>query len=197
MNGIEAILARIRSDGEHRAAEIREKTAAECAAITARYEKEAEALKAQLAEKNARSAQDREERLVDAAHMEAGKRMLEERQNLLDATYDAALQKLCTLPEAEYVDVLATLLVRAAEGKKEGEALFSKRDHDSVGRKAVDEANRRAGLSLTLGSETRGIHGGFVLRRGSVEINASFETLLRLEREQNANLAAKALFPSL
>lgn len=197
MNGMEAILTRIRSDGEARASEIRRSTEQACAEITARYQKEAAVLKLRLAEKNERDAKEREARLVDAAHMEAGKRLLAERQTLLDTVYDEALKKLCALPDEEYVAILTPLIVKAAEGNREGEVLFSESDRARIGQKAVDAANEKGGLALTLGKETRLIHGGFVLRRGAVEINASFETLLRLEREQNANLTAASLFPKL
>ena len=50
-----------------------------------------------------------------------------------------------------------------------------------------------AGL-LTLSEETRPIRGGFILVDGPVEVNCSFETLLRIQREKLEKPAAEILF---
>jgi V/A-type H+-transporting ATPase subunit E len=48
---------------------------------------------------------------------------------------------------------------------------------------------------LTLSDETRPIRGGFILVNGSVEVNCTFETLVRLQRGEIAGEVAKQLFP--
>lgn len=47
---------------------------------------------------------------------------------------------------------------------------------------------------LTLSEETRDIQGGFILRDGSVEVNCTFETLVRLQRTETAGDVARILF---
>ena len=47
---------------------------------------------------------------------------------------------------------------------------------------------------LSLAEETRPIRGGFILVDGPVEVNCSFETLVRLQREKLENQAAELLF---
>jgi len=47
---------------------------------------------------------------------------------------------------------------------------------------------------LTLSEETRDMRGGFVLVDGDVEINCTFETLVRLQREKLEKEVAKILF---
>ena len=47
---------------------------------------------------------------------------------------------------------------------------------------------------LTLSEETRPIQGGFILTDGPVEVNCSFEAMLRLQREQLEKPAAEILF---
>lgn len=48
---------------------------------------------------------------------------------------------------------------------------------------------------LTVSEETRPIQGGFILKNGRVEINCTFDAMIRSEREQTAGAVAKLLFP--
>lgn len=47
---------------------------------------------------------------------------------------------------------------------------------------------------LTLSDQTRSIQGGFILSDGEVEVNCSFETLVRMQREQLERQVAELLF---
>lgn len=65
-----------------------------------------------------------------------------------------------------------------------------------MGAAVVAAANRLLGEKgeLTLSQETRSIQGGFVLVNGDVEVNCTFETLVRLRRGTMAGETAKLLF---
>ena len=43
--------------------------------------------------------------------------------------------------------------------------------------------------------ETRDIRGGFILSKGEVEVNCTFETLVRLRKGEMSGEVAKLLFP--
>ena len=47
---------------------------------------------------------------------------------------------------------------------------------------------------LTLAEETRPMDGGFILSDGAVEVNCTFDTLIRLQRGALAGEVAKVLF---
>lgn len=47
---------------------------------------------------------------------------------------------------------------------------------------------------LTLSEETRPMNGGFILSDGAVEVNCTFDTLIRLQRGALAGQLAKVLF---
>lgn len=192
MNGIERITARIEADGRAQIDAVLEKGRSEAAAIEEDYRRKAEAERAALTERAEKAAGEREERLVGAAQMESRKTILAARQEMVDKAFDQALQRLCSLSHQEYVEVLAALLVRAAAGGEE--VIFSKTDRERVGEEALEKANA-AGKRLTLAEETRPLQGGFILRKGRVEVNCAFETLVRLQREKCAAQAAKLLFP--
>ena len=48
---------------------------------------------------------------------------------------------------------------------------------------------------LAVSEETRDISGGFILKDGRIEVNCTFDALVRAEREQTAGEVAKLLFP--
>ena len=48
---------------------------------------------------------------------------------------------------------------------------------------------------LTLSKETRAIQGGFILKDENVEVNCTFDTLVRLQKAETAGMVAKKLFP--
>ena len=59
---------------------------------------------------------------------------------MLDRAFELALQKLCTLPDEEYIDLLAALTVKAAQSGKE-QVIFSRKDRSRVGKAVVTRAN--------------------------------------------------------
>ena len=88
-----------------------------------------------------------------------------------------------SLPQAEYIDLLAALA--AENGSGDEELLLSAKDREAVGPAVVKAANaRKAGAAFRLSEETRETGGGLVLRRGRVELNCSFTEKLRQLRQE-------------
>lgn len=193
MNGIEKITGRIRSDAQAEADAILAAARKEAGETEASFRRQAEGERALLLAKAEKAAAEREERLVSAAQMEGRKSILAARQEMVEKAFDTALERLCSMPEEQYVQVLVGLVQKASSTGSE-EVLFSPADRKRVGKAVVEGANA-TGKHLTLSGETRPIRGGFILRDGSVEVNCAFETLIRLEKGRNAAQAAKILFP--
>ena len=156
---------------------------------------QADAQRRELTAKNEKAAAEREERLISAARMEARKVALAARQEMVDKAYDLALEKLCAMPEKTYVETVAQLLAQAAPNGQ-GEVILNPQVSASMGPAIVERANALiGGGKLTLSKTAREIRGGFILKCGNVEVNGTFETLVRLQRTQNAGAVAKQLFP--
>ncbi|WP_308856300.1 V-type ATP synthase subunit E [uncultured Oscillibacter sp.] len=195
MNGIERITARLDADTQAEIDRIRENAKAEAEKVAQGYRTQMESETAELRERSRRAAAEREERLVSAAQMEARKTALAARQEMVDKAYALALEKLCSLPEEQYIQTVVALLVQAAPDGK-GEVIFSKEQRERVGTAAVALANSRLGDGkLTVSAQTRPLKGGFILSNGRVEVNCSFDTLVRLQRAETAGEVAKRLFP--
>ena len=193
MNGIEKITQRIASDAQAEVDRILGDARDEAGRIAANYRAQADAEAAELAAKNEKAAAEREERLVSAAQMEARKVQLAAKQEMLEKAYIQALDKLCALPEEQYVAILADLLVKASSNGQE-EAVFSPEDRERVGEAAVAKANELSGKQLRLSEETQPIRGGFILKDKNVEVNCTFETLVRLQKAETAGAVAQKLF---
>ena len=140
MNGIEKITARIDADTQAEIDRILQDANAQAAAIADRYRSQAQAEDADLLAKSQRAAAEREERLISAAQMEARKTLLSARQEMVERAYQRALEKLCSLPREQYVELLAAMLVRASSTGRE-EVMFSPEDQGDAGRAAVARAN--------------------------------------------------------
>ena len=193
MNGIEKITQRITADAQAEIDRVLGAAREEAARITARMTAEADAVAAELAAKNEKSAAEHEERLVSAAQMEARKVQLAAKQEMLEKAYELALEKLCAMPAEQYTAVLADLMVKASSTGTES-VIFSAEDREKVGKAAVEKANAVSGKQMVLSDETQPIKGGFILKDQNVEVNCTFETLVRLQKAETAGAVAKKLF---
>ena len=194
MNGIEKIIDRISGDAQAEIDAILAEARAEAAEITAKYEAQAQAEADEILKRGTAAAAEREERLASMAQMEGRKAELAAKQEVIEEAFALALSKLQALPEDKYVELLAGLAAKASATGKE-KLIFSAKDRDTVGKKVVDAASALvAGGAFVLSDETRAINGGFVLSDGAVEVNCSFETLVRLQKAEITGEVSRVLF---
>ena len=114
-----------------------------------------------------------------------------------ERAFAAALKQLSDLPDEEYVGLLAGLAGLAAEASSTGreEVILSQKDRARYGKQVVTQANERLGDGhLTLSVQTRPIRGGLILSDGDVEVNCTFETLVRLLRGEMDRTVVEVLF---
>ena len=200
MEGIEKITARIIEDAEREIAAMQQETEEEVNTLLAQAQTEAEQESMELLVRGRRAAEERRERLSSSADMECRKLELAAKQELLQQSFDAALEELCALPQERYATLLSALAVEASSSGRE-RMILSARDADRLGEEIVKAANaalQKAGRrgELTLSEETRPIPGGFILAEGDVELNCAFDTLVRLQREKLEKEVAAILFPA-
>ena len=194
MNGIEKITKRIEAQAQAEIDRILADAKERADEIHAQAEAQAEAERVALTARNEKVAAEREERLVGAAQMEAKKIVLAARQEQLEKVYAKALETLCSMPDEQYTKTLATLLEKAAPDGK-GSVIFAPDVKERIGAATVALANEKLKGSLTLAEETRPMQGGFILSKGNVEVNCTFETLVRLQKAETAGAVLKKLFP--
>ena len=111
MNGIDKITQRIGADTQAEIDRILADAAAQAEAAADKFRTQAETEDRDLLAKSERAAAEREERLVSAAQMEARKTLLAAKQEMVERAYQRALEKLRSLPQEQYVELLAALLI--------------------------------------------------------------------------------------
>lgn len=193
MNGIEKLTQQISADAQAEIDALTAEAQAKADAIAADYAQRAQKAADDIRVRGEAAAAQREERLISMAAMEGRKELLAGKQDMVSKAFDLALDKLCELPEEEYVALLAKLAASCAAGKEQ--LIFSQKDRTRVGKAVVMAANEAlGGGALTLSEQTRPIRGGFILCDGDVEVNCAFETLVRLQRGEISGEVAKVLF---
>ncbi len=195
MEGIERITDRIADDVRREIEEMDAKANSEGAAILARYTDQAQKESSAILALGQKNADERVVRLGSVSRLEAKKIVLAARQEMVSKAFDLALEKLCTLPESEYASLLSKLAAKAAKTGQE-QVILSQKDRTRLGKQVVTGANELLGTkgALKLSEEVRPIKGGLILQGDRIEVNCSFETLVRLQREEMAAQVAQVLF---
>lgn len=198
MDGISKILERIEEDSRKELADIAAMSAAKCAEIRADFKTREEQQYGEALSKGAAEAAQRYERLKNVAELEAKKQLLSEKQNLMDRAFVLAEKRLASLPEEEYIALIARL---AADSAQTGEEvlIFSPDDRGRIGKAAVKAANKLLSASgkpshLELSDDTREMNGGVIVSGGDIETNCSLEALVSMYRNELSPRVAAILF---
>ena len=140
MEGIEKITAKILSDAQADIDQLNAQTQEKADAIARQAQAQADKETADILARGQKAADERLERLSSAAQMEKRKLALAAKQEVLGEAFDLALDKLCSLPEEDYIALLTRLAVEASETGKE-QLIFSEADRARVGKQVVIAAN--------------------------------------------------------
>ncbi|NLK65556.1 MAG: hypothetical protein GX289_10745 [Tissierellia bacterium] len=161
--------------------------------ILNKAESEAEVIIKTEAEKAANDAVELKNRRVSAAELQGRKMLLSAKQEAIKKSFDAAIEKLKAMPEDEYLSFLVQEILRIPNC--EGNIVLNAKDRENVGERLVKAVNEKLGAEkVALSKNTVNTSGGFVLKRGSVEINSTFETLLDSMRDELTSEIANVLF---
>ncbi|MDD3570518.1 MAG: V-type ATP synthase subunit E [Lachnospiraceae bacterium] len=151
-------------------------------AAKAKAQKESQAL-SELAQAEADKAAAKQ---ISSAEMLAKKMILTQKQSTMEEVIEAAKAKLLSLTDVEYKVIIIGMLDKA-EIDKDSEIIFSKKDKDSFGKEVASNGYK-------VSEETRDINGGFIVKKGDIEYNYSFESIISVEKEDIEQIAAGILF---
>jgi len=134
-------------------------------------------------------AQRRRDRILTTTNLEARRIVLEEKERLIEEAYGKALVKLKKLGKKSYQDIIKKMLLKIAKTGS-GEIIISKEDRKRITPSFIKSISKE----LKILKEEREISGGFILKRDKIEINNSFESLLRSKREDLELRLVRILF---
>jgi len=188
----EKILADARAEAQKITSEAKEKENAQQAEFDTQlveFHKQTEI----LAKK---AAADKKAHILAAARMDIAKEYLAQKRIVLDEVFRQAQQQLKNLSDDEYKELCSKLMLEAIETGDE--EVIVDNNETRIDQEFIKQINRQLGLgykgNLRLAKEKQSLAGGFVLRRGKIKNNVSFEVLLAQARKELEIELAKELF---
>lgn len=192
MKGTEKIIAHIEADAKAQADAVLGEARKRCEAIKARYDDKAARLYSDKIRDGVKACQDQEDSALRISRMEARKSVLSVKQEMVEKSFDLAVQQIVALPDQKYAAFLADLVKKAGPAGDE-EIILNAADRVRIG-DALLKAVNADGAKMKLSDETRDLKGGLILRRGSIETNCSVELLVELCRGEMSARLADVLF---
>ncbi len=131
------------------------------------------------------AGEDKTNRMLATARMEIRKQKLAKKVSLLDEVFVKAREQLKSLGDDDYRSLMKALMVKCIETGDE-EVLVGKED-GRIDHDFLKHVNRELGAgfkgNLQLSNDRANIDGGFILRRGKIQINVSLDVLITQARE--------------
>ncbi|MFZ5985678.1 MAG: V-type ATP synthase subunit E [Bacillota bacterium] len=198
MSGVEKLKDRILEEARLQADANTKRAQDEAADIIEAAGKEAETKRKETIEKAKREAVEVKKRLIAVAELEARKERLKAKQEIVEEAFDKTLEKLNSLPDPEYQNILSDMIVNSV-GSNSVEIVLSPKDKNKLSQTFIEDINKKLlakGVtgSVRLADETRNINGGFILKSGDMEINYSFEAIIRMKRDEIESEVINSLF---
>lgn len=198
MSGAEKLKEKIISEATEKAEKVLSDARSRAAEIVTGAEKQADVRSKKILEQAQVEAGERRNRARTIAELDARKAVLGAKEELIEDTFLQALSRLQNMKPEESRKIIQPMLLFAAQTGRE-EIIVSARDRELYTPEflaALNDALEKQGKQgkLTLSVQAREILGGFILRSGEVEVNSSFDSILRMQRDQLEPDVAAALF---
>ncbi len=171
----------ILDEANRQVASIRSTAEAEIAQSAAGYDKQYEAEVPEI-----------RRRAEIVAELDVKKLRLGAKQELLSQTLAAALDEMVKLSSEKYLSFVGKLLDQTVVTGDEEVQVGPSEKH--ITSSWLAKYNESQGKKLTLAKETADIRGGFILRRGKISENCSFEMLIRWLKDDLESELVKRLF---
>jgi V/A-type H+-transporting ATPase subunit E len=143
-----------------------------------------------------KASEDKKAHILAATRMDIAKEHLAEKRRILDEVFEQARKQLQNLSDEDYQKLCSKLILKAVETGDE-EVIVDKNE-TRIDQKFIKQINRELGPgfkgNLRLSDERQDLGGGFILKRGKIKNNVSFEVLLTQARKELEIELAKELF---
>lgn len=198
MAGVEKLKERILEEARLQAQNNIKRAEEQASEIYKAAREEADIKSRAIIEKAQNDALERKKRIMSYAALEARKQRLKAKQEMVDEAFEKALDRLKSLSQKEYMGILADMIVKSV-GDGGQEVILSQKDREAMGASLVETVNKKLeekGVPgrVRLSDETRELGGGFILKAGNVEMNNSFEAVIRMQRERLEAEVVQVLF---
>lgn len=186
MAGIDKILNEIKSDAEKEAAEII--SAAEKAAEEkkAKAKAQCDEYTAAADEKLARKLEEENKKTESQCEQLEKLKMLKTKQEIIEGVLDKAKERLVNQSDDKYFENIYVLIKKYVQAE-DGTLLLNAKDLDRKPAdfdKEVTTIAKDCGGTLELSETAADIDGGFIIKYGNIEINASFDAIFEENKDE-------------
>jgi len=195
---LEKILDKIRQDSEQEIRKILDEAKSRASQIIEEGKREAEKMSLQLTREGEENARKSGERIVTLASLESRKRILGEKQRILEELYQEVEKRIRNLNGRDYRELVKKIMLESCQ-TGEQVVVVGENDRSKIDEKLIETVNAelaKAGKKgrLKLSSEPAPISDGFILKSGKIEMNNSWKNILRFLRENTEDEVIKLLF---
>lgn len=185
---------KIMSDANKQAEEILSRAKAEAALISKKADEEHDLLTSDLSRRFERERPEIFRRREIVADLDVKKMMLQAQRDLISDVYADALQKMKNMEQGKYTAFCETLMESAVVSKDEEMQVAP--DEKYLTGEWLEGYNSRHGTSIKMSAEHADIAGGFILSRGRISTDCSWDMLIQVAKEKQESDVVKRLFPS-
>jgi V/A-type H+-transporting ATPase subunit E len=192
----EQVVQKILSEAQAQADKITAEANAKVSEQQSQADKELGKYREETEQKAVAAGEDKLARMLASARMQISKQYLGAKVSLLDEVFQKARQQVKDLPNDQYEELIQQLMEKAIESGDE-EVIIGK-DETRIDNRLIKTVNRKLGPgfkgNLQLANDTANIDGGFILRRGKIQVNVSLDVLMTQAREAMELELAQELF---
>lgn len=198
--GLEELKQKIIEDAKRNAAEIIKTGESKTTLIIKEAQEKIKKLREERLRKAELEAKAIKERTVGSARLEARKKLLLAKQELIEEVITKALKRILELPKKEYLKFIEKQLLGIEDLSGSCKVEFNERDKRIITpewlEKLEQELRKKSpNLSLELSKNFRtDITGGVIIKSSEVELNNSLEAIVKLKRDDLECEIANILF---
>ncbi|KOA21364.1 V-type proton ATPase subunit E [Clostridium homopropionicum DSM 5847] len=195
MSNIESLTSKILEDSDIKAKALIEEAKQEEKSILDKKKREAEIESKIIIDKAEAEAKIRAERVISNAEIQVRNMKLEAKQIVLDRVFTEALERLSLISKDDTLEFIKKSLLSSEILGNEELILDENIASDDFVAKInsyLKELGRKGELKLS--TEKRDIKGGYILAKNGIEINYTFEALVKLMRDELEAEVAGILF---
>ncbi|MDD3395429.1 MAG: V-type ATP synthase subunit E [Anaerotignum sp.] len=186
MNDGKIIIDKIIEKAEAEAKEIKDKANLEVQAVLKSAEEKAKRESDALKKNAEAEAEKVKAKAISGAELQGKIGILQEKQAILEDVITEAKKRLETLPDAQYVETIGSMLSKL-EKENGTEIIVSEKDRERLAGVIKEKG-------FILSGKSRELDGGFIVKNGDIEYNYSFDSIITVEQEEIRQIAAKILF---
>ncbi|MCX7827877.1 MAG: V-type ATP synthase subunit E family protein [Thermanaerothrix sp.] len=187
------IKAKIEADAKEQAEAILRRAREQAEEIRREAQREAEEIRRSFDEKFAKEAPEISKRREAVARLDVEKEMLNAKRRLISMVFDEAFKAMSSMDKTKKEALIEKLLLSAVEDGDETVVVGP--SEDLITEQWLEEFNSKHQKSLKLSPQRDpSVKGGFLLERGRVVTNCTWDMLLKVFQEDRESEVVRQLF---